>query len=440
MSFVSYARHAEDVLLWRALHEVEKGFFLEVGAESPLAGNVSQAFYGHGWRGVNLVADAAAFERFTEQRPEDVNLHVRVADAQTVVADTGADHVPAVSLDAVCAKHAPNVIHFLRLAATGAVDTVIVSLDLERYRPQIILLEGDGVAESTATILNHAYARVYADGLNSIYLADECAALKPAFLTPPNARDDFVPFREVKLQQQLAGLQERLDTRQPLALAADFQPVDVSKLEQAVWGEDSTGLRMLFQRQGQIEELLWRLARAQEQLADLEAERLRYQVLLEQQHAQELAHQQRLFELDQRIRSLTDRLQEGEQREQRLVQEKDVVLKELHNVYHGTIWRMATPVRWLGDHGKPALRKLKGGVKPKLGKVLRKGKALLMRNQRIAGLISAALENNPGIRRRLRKLAGLDVVGQRWDKALPENLSHKAADIYQKLQSNNKGS
>lgn len=454
MSFVSYARNAEDVLLWRALRDVEKGFFLDIGADAPVEGNVSQLFYEHGWRGVNLLADTAAFERYTEFRPEDVNLHMRVADASAVMADTRADQVAPVTLDAVCAKHAPEIIHFLRLAKACATVAVISSLDLSRYRPQIILVDGDESGECASLILKQAYERVYTDGLNSFYLANECVALRPAFLSPPNSRDGFTPYREVKLQQQLASLQGRLDLRQPLSSAVDFQPVDVSKLEQVVWGEDSTGLRMLFQRQGQIEELLWRLAKAQEQQADLETERLRYQALLEQHHKQELAHheqelarheqelarQQHLFELDQRIRSLTERLQEGEQREQRLIEEKERVLRELHNVYHGTIWRMTTPVRWLGDHGKPMLRKLQGSIKPGMGKVLRKTKALLMRNKRIAGLISTALEKNPGIRRRLRKLAGLDAVDHRWNKALPENLSHKAADVYQKLQSRHKGS
>ena len=35
MAVVSYAQNLEDILLWRALKHVEKGFYIDVGAYSP---------------------------------------------------------------------------------------------------------------------------------------------------------------------------------------------------------------------------------------------------------------------------------------------------------------------------------------------------------------------------------------------------------------------
>ena len=35
MSFLSYAQNAEDVMLWRALRHVERGFWIDVGAAEP---------------------------------------------------------------------------------------------------------------------------------------------------------------------------------------------------------------------------------------------------------------------------------------------------------------------------------------------------------------------------------------------------------------------
>ena len=35
MPFISYAQNYEDVILWRALRDVEHGFYVDVGAADP---------------------------------------------------------------------------------------------------------------------------------------------------------------------------------------------------------------------------------------------------------------------------------------------------------------------------------------------------------------------------------------------------------------------
>ena len=52
-----YAQTHEDVLLWRALHNVQHGFYIDIGAHDPTALSVTRAFYEHGWRGINVEPD-----------------------------------------------------------------------------------------------------------------------------------------------------------------------------------------------------------------------------------------------------------------------------------------------------------------------------------------------------------------------------------------------
>ena len=52
--FVSYAQNFEDVILWRALHDVTPGFYIDIGANSPTIDSVTKAFYERGWRGINV--------------------------------------------------------------------------------------------------------------------------------------------------------------------------------------------------------------------------------------------------------------------------------------------------------------------------------------------------------------------------------------------------
>ena len=66
---VSYAQTHEDVLLWRALHNVQHGFYIDVGAHDPTALSVTRAFYEHGWHGINVEPDPQYAEKLRKERP-----------------------------------------------------------------------------------------------------------------------------------------------------------------------------------------------------------------------------------------------------------------------------------------------------------------------------------------------------------------------------------
>ena len=71
MTFVSYAQNFEDVLLWRLLHDVERGQYLDIGAQDPVFDSVSLAFYNAGWRGLHVEPTPAYAARGREARPDD---------------------------------------------------------------------------------------------------------------------------------------------------------------------------------------------------------------------------------------------------------------------------------------------------------------------------------------------------------------------------------
>ena len=76
MTFISYAQNFEDVMLWRALQHVEKGFYIDVGANDPTRDSVSRAFYELGWHGINIEPIDEWFSKLHTHRPRDVNLNV----------------------------------------------------------------------------------------------------------------------------------------------------------------------------------------------------------------------------------------------------------------------------------------------------------------------------------------------------------------------------
>ena len=63
MTFISYAQNFEDVILRRALKDIEKGFYVDVGAHDPVIDSVTKAFYDLGWRGINIEPVKEWFEK-----------------------------------------------------------------------------------------------------------------------------------------------------------------------------------------------------------------------------------------------------------------------------------------------------------------------------------------------------------------------------------------
>jgi FkbM family methyltransferase len=229
MTFISYAQNFEDVMLWRALRNVEKGFYVDVGANDPVLNSVTKAFYERGWRGINIEPVRYWFDKLENDRPEDVNLNIAISDKPGFmrlydVADTGLSTfsqdvaeahketggfvyqeilVPALTLREVISTSPYNEIHFLNIDVEGAELQVLTGIDLNRIRPWIILVEATRPLSAVldyenwdSLLTKRDYEFAYFDGLNRFYLAKERGDLQSAFKVPPNVFDDFIRFGE----------------------------------------------------------------------------------------------------------------------------------------------------------------------------------------------------------------------------------------------------
>src|SRR5713101_373530 len=105
MTFRSYAQNFEDVMLHRALADVEHGFYVDVGAGDPVIDSVTKAFYDRGWHGINIEPDRGYFAKLKAPRPRDVNLN-------------GACGLKMPLYD-VLDRYANRQIHFLKIDTDG---------------------------------------------------------------------------------------------------------------------------------------------------------------------------------------------------------------------------------------------------------------------------------------------------------------------------------
>jgi FkbM family methyltransferase len=228
--FVSFAQNFEDVMLWRALKDVQDGFYIDIGAFSPRENSVTAAFYDRGWRGINVEPNVHLYRDFLQARPRDITLNVAVGDragtstiylvsnpALSTLSAEMARHrgregygiverpIKVETLGSIHRTHVPRgqLVHFLKINVDGLERQVLLGVDWGRLRPWIVVvgatrpMSADASQAGWEEILGNArYTFAYADGLNRFYVANEHDHLLGAFAAPPNVFDGFMRSSE----------------------------------------------------------------------------------------------------------------------------------------------------------------------------------------------------------------------------------------------------
>lgn len=233
MSFISYAQNFEDVILNRALQDVESGFYIDVGANDPIEDSVTKAFYDKGWSGINIEPEEEFYSKLQIDRPNDINLKLAVSSTQksiqfyvsqirgwsttdkNITQDTSRDYllsetrtVEAKSLDEICSQNSVKEIHFLKIDVEGAEKDVLQSFSFA-IKPWIVVVEAtlpnsniDTSSSWEYILINNNYTFVYFDGINKFYLSNQKLELQKYFAYPPNVLDDFIIYSFYQTMQQ----------------------------------------------------------------------------------------------------------------------------------------------------------------------------------------------------------------------------------------------
>jgi hypothetical protein len=167
----SYSQDGEDVVLASFFDNQPGyiGFYVDVGALHPLRFSNTQLFYERGWRGINIDATPGSMEEFRIYRPEDINLEIGVStdggDLTFYIFEEPAMNsfdknlsenrinegwkllaqkkVKTISLNVILAENLSidRKIDFMNIDIEGLDFEVIKSLDLNKFKPEFILLE-----------------------------------------------------------------------------------------------------------------------------------------------------------------------------------------------------------------------------------------------------------------------------------------------------------
>lgn len=202
---ISYAQNSEDVYLAAFFSDVDKGFYVDLGANDPVVHSVTKRFSLAGWRGINIEPIEERYRALILDRPADINLPIGISNvpgtltfrqyvgeglstfspammalyAEQVSAYTKSYReleVEVRTLRDVLAEHTPGPIHFMKVDIEGFEYEALEGNDWTRFRPEVLCIEANHIVRDWHDLLREAgYSLAFFDGLNEYFVAAEAA-------------------------------------------------------------------------------------------------------------------------------------------------------------------------------------------------------------------------------------------------------------------------
>ncbi|WP_050535014.1 FkbM family methyltransferase, partial [Yersinia rohdei] len=246
MRFINYSQNFEDIYLWRALKSVENGFYIDVGANDPIADSVTKAFYDKGWRGINIEPLELNLKALRLDRPNDINLGLAVgnktgfitlydtdvrglATASVEIAESlrvkghvvEEKKVEVSTLELICDEFVLDGkdINFLKVDVEGFEKDVLEGANFKKYRPWIVIVEATLPNTQILNfdawehiLLTNDYKFVFFDGINRYYISiEKFDELSKAFEMPITVFDNYISWDELFFKKRVDDLNTELE-------------------------------------------------------------------------------------------------------------------------------------------------------------------------------------------------------------------------------------
>jgi hypothetical protein len=199
-----YSQHGEDVWLWKYFGKRTSGFYVDVGASSPIRLSNTYLFYRAGWRGITVDPIQSLCDSHRRLRPRDINRNSGVglakqtatfyelipsvlstfdkawadkkfADGALLRAKYDIPIVPLSSILNDCLATPPNhAIDFLSVDVEGLDDVVLRSNDWDRFRPHVVMYECNDPAQDHAAsfLATVGYSPLENLGCNRLFVSE----------------------------------------------------------------------------------------------------------------------------------------------------------------------------------------------------------------------------------------------------------------------------
>ena len=203
-SSLNFSQTGEDAVIRSLLDEHQPGVYIDVGCHDPIKTSNTLSLYLHGWWGIAIDANESLMRRYRATRRRDIAVCAAVSDEEremvfhefdfelvNTLSDEVLDEwrskwperrqrvVTTRRLDSILAEYLPprTEISLLSVDVEGHDLNVLRSIDLNRYRPKLIVVEihhfqlADAAQHPLTRYLAEAeFQLIGYDGLNGYFL------------------------------------------------------------------------------------------------------------------------------------------------------------------------------------------------------------------------------------------------------------------------------
>ena len=164
---ISFSQTGLDLLLSNIFKGLQKGFYVDIGCNHPVYNNNTFLFYKRGWRGLNIDLDKSSIDLFNIFRKGDLNIHAALSSSNNTqkvyefhkksplntlvkkVANYQKAEVKniyeinTITLNEIINDKGlhNNKINFLTIDVEGHEVEVLKGLNIDIYRPDVIVVE-----------------------------------------------------------------------------------------------------------------------------------------------------------------------------------------------------------------------------------------------------------------------------------------------------------
>ncbi|MEM9830576.1 MAG: FkbM family methyltransferase [Bacteroidota bacterium] len=189
-----YAQGKEDFLVVQLLNLERPGLYIDVGAHHPVKLSNTYYLYQSGWRGICIEPNEDLIERYKQNRPQDSIYNIAVSNFEgeadfymgqyTVHASLQSNkntelakrQVPVRKLENILDEKGVTDIDFLSVDTEGTEVDVLEGLNLNRYRPKLILAEYNTSSSANLALqpylLNNGYQLIFINTWNMLFSRD----------------------------------------------------------------------------------------------------------------------------------------------------------------------------------------------------------------------------------------------------------------------------
>ncbi|HEX5553078.1 MAG TPA: FkbM family methyltransferase [Chitinophagaceae bacterium] len=177
-AIITYSQFGEDQYIQTLLNSIQKGFYLDIGCNHPIRFSNTFGLYCTGWRGICVDANQNLIREFSKVRKRDKTIYAAVSDEEIemdfyestldLASTLNSSFVEGewmernyelkekrrmktVTLNTILTdffkanqNQAPQRIDLLCIDVEGHDFNVLKSIDIEKYRPSLIVIEMHG--------------------------------------------------------------------------------------------------------------------------------------------------------------------------------------------------------------------------------------------------------------------------------------------------------